>query len=359
MTRDELAQRMLTSLVGSLELYHVYLGDRLGLYRVLAERGPLNASGLAGIAGIHPRYAREWLEEQAVGGFLTVDVEGDAESRRYGLPASHAEVLVDADNLNFAAPYGRLAVSVGGVLPRLVEAFKTGDAVPSEAYGSDGRTGTAQSNRVLFINLLGSQWLPAIPDVHQRLSSQPPARVADIGCGTGNSSIAIAQAYPLVTVSGLDLDPVSIDEAVRKARAAGLEDRVSFEVRDAADPRLAGSFDLVTAFETIHDMNHPVDALRAMRGLCAAGGAALVVDERVPEEFVAPGEEMDRLHYGFSALSCLAGAMGDPTSAMTGTVMRPSTLRRYAEEAGFARMEILPIENEGWRFYRLYAEASG
>ena len=354
MTRDELAQRMLSSLIGSLEIYHVYLGDKLGLYRALAAEGPLDAAQLAQTAGIHPRYAREWLEEQAVAGYIAVAAEGDDDHRRYALPEAHRDVLVDSDNLKYSAPFGRLAVSVGGVLPRLVEAFKTGAGIPSEAYGPDGRSGTADSNRVLFINLLGTEWLPAIPDVHQRLRSQPPARVADFGCGTGNSSIAIAQAYPLVTVHGIDLDATSVEQARDKAMKAGLDDRVRFEARDAGDPALAGSFDLVTAFETIHDMTHPVAALRAMRQLCAEGGAVLVVDERVADELVAPGDEMARLHHGFSALSCLAAAMGDPTSAMTGTVMRPATLRRYAHEAGYDRVEILPIENEGWRFYRLF-----
>jgi 2-polyprenyl-3-methyl-5-hydroxy-6-metoxy-1,4-benzoquinol methylase len=129
---------------------------------------------------------------------------------------------------------------------------------------------------------------------------------------------------------------------------------VTFEHRDAADPSLAGQFDLVTAFETIHDMAHPVDALRAIRALLRDGGSMIIGDENVPEEFVAPGTELDRTHYGYSALHCLAVAMGDPTSAMTGTVMRPATLRRYATEAGFSRVDILPIESDVWRFYRLY-----
>ena len=352
--RDALVGRMLNALIGSLELFHVYLGERLGLYRMLANRGPLNAAELATVAGISQRYAREWMEEQAVAGFL--NVEGDsAEKRRYSLPAGHAEVLLDTDSLSYMSSVARQLAGVASVLPRLVEAFKTGDAIPFEDYGPDIREGIADSNRVMFVNLLGSRWFPAIPDVDARLRSLPPARVADVGCGTGNSSIAIAKAYPLVRVEGIDLDVASIQAASAKARDASVDDRVTFEVRDAADPALAGSFDLVTAFEVIHDLSDPVGALRAMRRLCAQGGAVLVVDERVAEEFTAPGDEIERIMYGFSALHCLAAAMGDPKSAMTGTVMRPSTLRHYAKEAGYARVDILPIENEVWRFYRLYS----
>jgi len=156
-------------------------------------------------------------------------------------------------------------------------------------------------------------------------------------------------------VQGIDLDTASIADARKNAKAARVDDRVTFELRDAGDPALAGSFDLVTAFETIHDMANPVEALRAMRRLCAEGGAVLVVDERVAEEFTAPGDDIERLMYGYSAIHCLVAAMGDPSSAMTGTVMRPSTLRWYAKEAGFDRVDVLPIENETLRFYRLFA----
>jgi 2-polyprenyl-3-methyl-5-hydroxy-6-metoxy-1,4-benzoquinol methylase len=208
-------------------------------------------------------------------------------------------------------------------------------------------------NRPLFVNLLGSEWLPAVPDVHARLQANPPARVADVGCGAGWSSIAIARAYPKVLVDGLDLDGLSIDLARTSADEEGLSGRVTFAVRDASDPGLAGSYDLVTAFETVHDMARPVDALRAMRGLVADGGAVIVADEKVGERFAAPGDEIERLNYGFSVLHCLPVSLVEQPSAGTGMVMRPDTLRRYADEAGFREVESLPIEHDLWRFYRL------
>jgi predicted TPR repeat methyltransferase len=200
---------MFNALIGSLELFHVYLGERLGLYRVLADRGSLNAGELAAAAGINQRYAREWLEEQAVAAFLKVEGDG-AEMRRYSLPAAHVDVLLDADSLSYMSSVGRQLAGVASVLPRLGEAFKTGDAIPFEDYGADIREGIADSNRVMFVNLLGSHWFPAISDVDARLRSEPSARVADVGCGTGNSSIAIAKAYPLVRIEGIDLDVASI-----------------------------------------------------------------------------------------------------------------------------------------------------
>jgi 2-polyprenyl-3-methyl-5-hydroxy-6-metoxy-1,4-benzoquinol methylase len=207
----------------------------------------------------------------------------------------------------------------------------------------------------MFINLLGTEWLPAIPDVHERLQSGMPARVADVGCGTGWSSIAIARAYPNVQVDGFDLDETSIAIARENAVAAGVADRVTFAVRDAADPQLAGRYDLVTAFETVHDMARPAEALRAMRALAREGGAVIIADERVGETFSAPGDEIERLNYGFSVLHCLPASLAETPSAGIGTVMRPPTLRRLAAEAGFREVEILPIENDFWRFYRLVA----
>jgi 2-polyprenyl-3-methyl-5-hydroxy-6-metoxy-1,4-benzoquinol methylase len=214
-------------------------------------------------------------------------------------------------------------------------------------------TSISSLNRPSFLNLLGSQWFPAIADVDHRLRAQPPARVADVGCGTGWSSIAIAAAYPLVKVDGFDVDAASIEAARRNAEERGVSDRITFEVRDAADPRLAGAYDVVTAFETIHDMSNPVGALRAMRGLAKQGGAVVVMDEKCAEEFTAPGDELERFLFGWSAVHCLPVGMVDLPSAGTGTMMRPSRLREYAREAGFVDIEILPVENDSWRFYRL------
>jgi 2-polyprenyl-3-methyl-5-hydroxy-6-metoxy-1,4-benzoquinol methylase len=206
----------------------------------------------------------------------------------------------------------------------------------------------------MFLNQLGTEWLPAMADIDLRLRSQPSARVADLGCGSGWSSLAIAEAYPLVRVDGLDLDTASIAQARENAMTSGLGDRVNFVERNAADPELAGQYDLVTAFETVHDMADPVGALRAMKSLVAPAGAVLIADERVAEEFSAPGDELERFMYGWSALHCLPVGMVDPPAVGTGTVMRPATLRRYAGEAGFSNVKILAIEHDFWRFYRLF-----
>ncbi|MGH7824919.1 MAG: class I SAM-dependent methyltransferase [Candidatus Binatia bacterium] len=350
---DKFVENILQSARGAFEVFGMYLGVKLGYYTSLGDFGAATSKELATRTATSERYAREWLEQQAVAGFLAVDnVTADAKDRRYYLPDAHKEVLVDEDSLNYL---GALPIIFAGAvrpLHSVVQAYRTGKGVPYGDYGQDLIDGQAGMNRSMFLKEMGSAWLPAIPDVHRRLLSDPPARMADVGTGAGWSGIAIAKHYPKVLVDGFDLDEPSIEMASKNARAAGVDDRVKFQVRDASDPQLQGKYDLVAAFECIHDMSDPVGALRGMRNLAGTKGAVLVVDERVGESFSAPNE-IDWMMYGWSILHCLPVGMANQPSAETGTVMRPDMLRKYSNEAGFKDVEILPIENYFFRFYRL------
>lgn len=352
--RDSLVEQLFQSTIGALELLHVYVGDRLGLYAALGKMPDANAADLSRQAGIAERYAREWLEQQAVAGVLdVVSDEDDGAVRRFRLSPEVAEVLTDRDSLNFLAPLGTMVVSVAQTIPSVLEAFRTGGGVPYAEYGADVRTGIANLNRPMFLTQLGAEWIPAMPDIAERLRSSTSARVADLGCGSGWSSIAMALAYPEARIHGIDLDEASIEEARSNAASAGVSDRVHFDCRDAGDPALAGQYDLVTFFETLHDMAHPVAALRAARALLTEGGAVLVGDEQVADTFTAPGDDLERFNYGWSALHCLPAALTEPDSAGTGTVIRAGILRGYATEAGFSNVGVLPVEHDFWRFYRL------
>jgi 2-polyprenyl-3-methyl-5-hydroxy-6-metoxy-1,4-benzoquinol methylase len=347
---NPLAERLFQSALGVLDLLTVYLGDRLGLYQALAER-PATAAELAGRTGTFERYVREWLEQQAVSGFLEVDdPDAGPGSRRYRIPEEHLDVLVNRDSPNYEAHKGIDMVRAARPLPDLVEAFRTGAGLPPLPWEPEGR---AEFNRSRFLNMLGKRWLPAIVPLHDRLLSDPPARVADLGCGTGWSSIAMALAYPKVSVVGFDLDEAVVAAAKQNADSSGVSGRVSFHARDAGELDASAEFDLVTVFEALHDMSLPVEALRAMRGILAREGWVLIADERVGDRFAVPADEQERYAYGWSVVSCLPNAMGVPGAAGTGAVMRPDTLRRYAEEAGFTTMEILPVEDVEWRFYLL------
>lgn len=347
----ELVERLFGAAVGTLELASVHIGGRLGLYRALADGGRATPGDLAARTGTVERYAREWLEQQAVAGFLSVDdPAADAHVRRYSLPAAYRAVFVDSESLSFLTPLATLVIGVCMPMEALLHAYRVGGGVPFEAY--DIHEAIGEINRPQFANLM-AEWLAAVPEVDERLRAQPPARVADLGCGTAWSSIAIARAYPEVTVDALDVDAESIATARRNVADAEMADRIRPAVHDASNPELGGPYDLVTIFEALHDMNHPVEALRAARNSLTDGGSVLIADERVAERFTAPGDEIERLNYGFSVLHCLAVGLLDEDSAGTGTAMRPDAVRAYAAEAGFGRVEVLPIEHDFWRFYRL------
>jgi SAM-dependent methyltransferase len=174
----------------------------------------------------------------------------------------------------------------------------------------------------------------------------------------GWSSIGIARAYPQVEVDGFDLDVPSVEAARRNAEEAGVADRVRFEVADVgALTDTAARYALVAAFECVHDLPDPAAVLAAMRRMVRPDGTVLVVDERVAERFTAPGDDVERLMYGYSLTCCLPDGRSTRPSVGTGTVMRPATLEGYAREAGFSGVEALPIDNDFFRFYRLVAEA--
>jgi SAM-dependent methyltransferase len=352
--RELLAGRVVDGLTQAMEVFGVYLGVELGLYRVLSELGAATEAELAGHAGVAVRYAREWLEQQAVAGYLACDDPAQpAERRRFRLPAGHAEVLVDPDSPYHAAPLALALAGAAGVLARLPEAYRSGGGVAYADYGREMRDGIAAANRPMFLHELAGVWLPAAPDLHRRLRSAPPPRVLDLGCGLGASSVALARAYPRATVLGVDLDEASVAGARAAAAEAGVADRVSFEVGDAAHLSPEAPFDLVTVFEALHDMGDPVGALRAARELLADGGSVLVADERVADAFTAPGDATERLMYGWSILHCLPATLAEDPVQATGTVLRAPALAGWAAAAGFAGFEVLAVDNPFWRFYRL------
>jgi SAM-dependent methyltransferase len=352
---EALAERLIDATTHALETLSVYLGLELGLYQTLTDLGAATEAELADHAHIAPRYTREWLEQQAVAGYLACDDPArPAEQRRYRLPAGHGEVLLDADSPYHAAPVAVILAGVARVLPQLLEAYRTGGGVPYAAYGPQLRRGIAAVNRPMFLHELASTWLPAAPDLDRRLRTAPPARVLDLGCGLGASSIALARAYPRIRVLGVDLDEVSVTEARAEAAQAGVADRVTFEVGDAAQAAPEAPFDLVTIFEALHDMGDPEGALRVTRTLLTDDGNILVADERVADTFDAPGDPVERFMYGWSVLHCLPATMAERPVEATGTVLRTPTVARWAATAGFAGFEVLPIDSPFWRFYRMH-----
>ncbi|HEY7176267.1 MAG TPA: methyltransferase domain-containing protein [Micromonosporaceae bacterium] len=350
--RDLLADRLVDSAIPAMELLSVHLGLELGLYRALDSGA--TEDELATRAGIAPRYAREWLEHQTVSGFLDCDDASRAAPERvYRMPPGHAEVFLDADSPFHTAPLATMLAGVARAMPLLPEAFRTGGGVPYGVYGAEIRNGIRALNRPSFVHDLASAWLPAMPDVVARLSVEPGARVLDLGCGEGSSTIAMARAYPLIRATGVDLDEPSILAARAAAERAGLGERVTFEVGDASRVGDRGPFDLATIFEALHDMSDPVGVLRSVRANLGPRGVLFIADERVADEFAPTADASERLSYGFSVLHCLPATMAEDPVEAAGTVLRAPTVDRWAEEAGFGACTRVPIEHDFWQFYRM------
>lgn len=349
--RGAFQARFLESAAGAAEMACVHLGHSLGYYRSLDK--PRTAAQLARMTGTDARYAREWVEQQANAGYLECnDKTAPAHQRKYHLNPELAPVLADEDSTDYLVPLASLCVAAQAPMAELTKAYRTGAGVPYRKYGAAFIAGQASQNRALFLSLLGKDWVPRLKAVHDRLRQSPSARVADIGCGAAWSCIALAQAYPKVQVDGFDLDAPSVKAAKANVAAAGLTKRVSVAVRDAAAVEHKGRYDLVMAYECIHDLSDPVAVLRTMRSMCAPGGAVLIMDENTGASFAEPGP-FDRIFYAWSVLHCLPVGRAAPTSAATGTVMRTETLQAYAKKAGFRKAEVAPIPNDFFRFYLL------
>jgi predicted O-methyltransferase YrrM len=291
--------------------------------------------------------------------------------RRFQLPRAAKEVLTDSDSLSYSAPTARMFAASATHLPELLQAYRSGGGVSWAQLGEEARESQADANRPWFEQRLG----PALAgtEVH-RLLARPGARIADIGCGLGWSTIALARAYPEATVVGIDIDEPSILRARRNAAEAGVETRVEFRAGDAtmlggpgvlasalaaegefdaAGLETEGEFDAAFVLEALHDMPHPVPVLRAVRSALSEGGVLLVVDEAVADAFAPNGDEVERLMYGYSLLVCLPDSLSTPDSVGTGTVMRRHTLERYATDAGFRSVEVLPVEGFGFLRFSL------
>jgi 2-polyprenyl-3-methyl-5-hydroxy-6-metoxy-1,4-benzoquinol methylase len=342
-------ERLVEAAVGTLELFGVHLGRRLGLYEVLREHGRSTSAELAAAAGIHDRYAREWCEQQAVAGFLIVDDPAQpAASRRYRLPADHVGALADPEDPAHVAPLAEMVIGIAGALGEVAQAYRSGAGVPYPRYGAEFRLGQGGVNRPVLSSELTGSWLPAMPDLHERLS-RPGARIADVGCGHGWSTVALADRYPAAEVVGYDNDPASVAEA--RAHAGG--SRTRFVTADAADLAGEGPFDAVLLLECLHDMARPVEALAACRKALADGGVVVVADENVADVFTAPGDLVERMMYGWSISHCLPVAMTEQPSAAVGTVLRPGGLDELARAAGFAGTGTVAVDGGFLRLYRL------
>jgi SAM-dependent methyltransferase len=310
----------------------VVMGDRLGLYRALAGAGPLTPAELAEQTGTAERYVREWLNAQAAGGY----VEYDPDSGRYTLPPEQANALTDETSPAYLPGFFQLAL--GSVLdsPRITEAAKSGEGVGWGDHVHDVHEGCERFFRPGYHAHLVAEWLPALDGVVEKL--ERGAKVADVGCGHGASTILMAEAFPSSRFSGFDYHDGSIATAGERAAAAGVADRVSFEAIPAASYS-GGGYDLVTMFDCLHDMGDPVGAARHARSTLASDGTWMIVEPYAGDRIEENLNPVGRAYYGFSTLLCTPASLSQEVGLALGAQAGEARLREVVLGAGFSSLE--------------------
>jgi len=308
----------------------VVMGDRLGLYRALAGAGPLTSQELADRTGTAERYVREWLNAQAAGGY----VDYDAESGRYTLPPEYAVALTDPDSPVYLPGFFQIALGTVHDSERIVEAARTGAGVGWHEHVHDVHDGCERFFRPGYHANLVSSWLPALDSVVAKLDRG--ARVADVGCGHGASTVLMATAFTNSSFQGSDYHEGSIEVARSRAEEAGVAGRAHFEVASAQSFTGRG-FDLVTMFDCLHDMGDPVGAARHVREAIAPDGTWMIVEPAAGDRVEDNINPIGRAYYGFSTLLCTPASLSQEVGLALGAQAGEARIRDVVTAAGFTR----------------------
>jgi len=308
----------------------VVMGDKLGLYRGLADAGALSPAELAERTGAAERYVREWLNAQAAGGFVAYDPD----SGRYHLPPEQAVALTDPSSPAYLP--GFFQIALGSVLdsPRITEVARSGAGFGWGEHTHDVHEGCERFFRPGYNAHLAAEWLPALEGVVDKL--ERGARVADVGCGHGASTILMAEAFPNSRFAGSDYHTGSIETARERAQAAGVADRVSFEVTPASSYGGAG-YDLVTMFDCLHDMGDPVGAARHVHSTLASDGTWMIVEPNAGDRVEENLNPVGRAYYAFSTLLCTPASLSQEVGLALGAQAGEARIRDVVEAGGFTR----------------------
>jgi 2-polyprenyl-3-methyl-5-hydroxy-6-metoxy-1,4-benzoquinol methylase len=314
------------------------IGDRLGLFKNLAEMGPATSEELAERAHVNDRYAREWLGAMASAGYL----EYDPAPRRFMLPPEHVPVLAQEGGPVFFGGVQEELIGLAGPVNQLMKAFRSGGGVPMEAYDPSTWEGLTRFTSGWFENLLVPVWLPAMPDVQAKL--ERGVLVADVGCGHGKALIKLAQTYPQSRYVGYDSFTPSIEQAKANVQAAGVADRVRFEQRDVSEG-LPEKYDVITTFDVVHDAVNPRELLRSIREALRPGGSYVCLEINSSDKLEENIGLLGAFFYSVSVLYCMTSSLAHHGEGL-GTVGLPeSKIRELCAEAGFSHVRRVPMEN--------------
>jgi SAM-dependent methyltransferase len=330
--------KILSDLGGAASAVLVYIGDKLGLYKAMSDFGkPITSQELANLTLTSERYIREWLANQAAGGYLTYDPS----SQRYTLPFEHAQALVNEDSPVYIAGGFQINMSFYRDEPRILEAFKTGKGIAWGDHDKDLYQGTERFFRPGYTANLVSSWIPALDNgkVEQRLKQEGGLKVADIGCGHGIPTILMAKAYPNCKFYGFDNHLPSIEYARNKAREEGLgEDRIQFEVASSTNypsPKDGEGYDLIAFFDCLHDMEDPQGAAAyALKTLKKPDGIVMIVDPFANDKLEDNLNPVGRMFYAGSTMLCIPASLSQNGPAL-GAQAGEAAILQVVKAGGF------------------------
>lgn len=326
----ELLGRFVTDAGGSFQALGAVLGDRLGLYRALQAVMPGTPAEVAAEAGVGERYVREWLSCQAAGGYVTYDPA----TGHFSLTEEQVFALADPDGMQIAAAF-HIPVAAGRNIERITESVRTNSGFGWHEHDPALFEGTERFFRPGYVADLVSSWIPALDGVEEKLTDG--ARVADVGCGHGASTLLIGGSYPRSRVTGFDYHRPSVEQARKRAADAGVAARVTFEVAGAADFPGTG-YDLVAVFDALHDMPDPLGAARHVREVLAPDGTFLLVEPYAEDRLEDNMNPVGRLFYGASTVICVAHSMTEEPRTALGAQAGEARLTDLLQEAGFTRV---------------------
>ena len=309
------------------------IGDRLGLFKDLANGGPATAAELAQRCGVNERYALEWLRGMTTAGYL----EHDRQADNYTLPAEHVPVLAQEAGPMFLCGGYQMLPGLTVPFDRLVEVFQNGGGVSQDEYGADVWEGMQRFTDSWIENQLFGEWMPALPHVVEKLESG--ATAADVGCGAGRASIAFAKAYPNSTFIGFDAFEGQLELARRNAEKAGVADQVSFELLDGSKG-LPDTYDLVTTFDVIHDSVDPQGLLKSIRASTKDDGDYLMLEINCADDPADNEGDLGSLFYGFSVTYCMTTSLAHGGAGLGTCGMPRSRVDEYCKEAGFSTVDV-------------------
>jgi SAM-dependent methyltransferase len=306
----------------------ILVGDKLGIYKAMAGSGPMASEEIAAKTKTHERYVREWLAAQSAGGFITYD----ATTKRYTLPPEQALALADETSPVFLPGFFEIVSACIKDEPKVTEAFRTGKGLGWHEHDHCLFAGTERFFRPNYRAHLIGEWIPALGDVESKLKAG--AKVADVGCGLGTSTILMAQAYPKSTFVGFDYHPASIQMAQEAAAKAGVSERIQFEVASAKEYPGEG-YQLVAFFDCLHDMGDPEGAARHVRKTLDPGGAWMIVEPFANDQLEDNLNPIGRVFYSASTMLCTPASLSQEVGLGLGAQAGEARLSKILKSAGF------------------------